>query len=432
MININFRTKTKNATTGYIEATIRVNGQRKRISTGISVPVKYWDQSNQKLKRNGEIDHVMVNRNVEGFKDRLQHIYMDIEFNEGSVTAESFIDAYKKSITKKKPSDFMSYLSEYWQTLRDKKQKNWKSYRTTYNIMVRFVHDTKYPISWQTVDLTFYNEYIAWFYDQKYYSKKNTTGKSYSKNYLGAQIKNIKAIMTNAWEEELHTNVKYKYKGFKKQQEKIYNIYYDMDELERMHKYHFEENRLEQTKDRFLIGCFTGLRFADLSRLGESNIRDGFIIQDTSKTNDQVTIPIHWIVRDILIKYNGKFPADLSNQKMNLYLKEATRIMGFNQMITKYRTEGGEKERRIYPKYQLTTTHTMRRSLASNMYLSGIPLEDIMPITGHKKPTQLLDYIKVEGLRRAQKLETHPFYNEPTSTEDSSCDDKPTPVLQVS
>ena len=161
--------------------------------------------------------------------------------------------------------------------------------------------------------------------------------------------------MTKAYENELHTSQKYKVKGFKKQQEKVYNVYYDIEELETIHAYHFKEKRLEQTKDRFLVGCFTGLRFTDLSSLGKSNIDNGFIIQDTSKTD-----------------------------------------------------------------IQLTTTHTMRRSLASNMYLCGIRLEDIMPITGHKSAAQLLEYIKVEGLRRAQELSKSSFFQRKTDKETTS------------
>ena len=114
------------------------------------------------------------------------------------------------------------------------------------------------------------------------------------------------------------------------------------------------------------------------------------------------------------MKYEGGFPNDVTNQIMNRYLKEAMKEVGFNEMISQYRTEGGERVKHVYPKWKLTTTHTMRRSLASNMYLAGIPLEDIMPITGHTKATQLLEYIKVEGLRRAQKMEKSPFFQRPT------------------
>lgn len=62
----------------------------------------------------------------------------------------------------------------------------------------------------------------------------------------------------------------------------------------------------------------------------------------------------------------------------------------------------------------------MRRSLASNMYLEGIRLEDIMPITGHKNAAQLLEYIKVEGLRRAQELSKSSFFQRKTDKETTS------------
>jgi len=51
----------------------------------------------------------------------------------------------------------------------------------------------------------------------------------------------------------------------------------------------------------------------------------------------------------------------------------------------------------FYPKYELITTHTCRRSFASNLY-GKIETALIMRMTGHKSQKQLLEYIGMADL----------------------------------
>ena len=48
----------------------------------------------------------------------------------------------------------------------------------------------------------------------------------------------------------------------------------------------------------------------------------------------------------------------------------------------------------LYPKYELITSHTCRRSFASNWY-GKLPNSAIMAATGHSKEEDFLRYIKV-------------------------------------
>jgi integrase len=62
-------------------------------------------------------------------------------------------------------------------------------------------------------------------------------------------------------------------------------------------------------------------------------------------------------------------------------------------------------------KWLVIRTHTARRSFATNAYLSGIPMRDIMQITGHHTTESFLRYIRVTKLETAQKLKDHPFFS---------------------
>ncbi len=57
--------------------------------------------------------------------------------------------------------------------------------------------------------------------------------------------------------------------------------------------------------------------------------------------------------------------------------------------------------------YNCVTSHTARRSFATNLYLDGYPIIEIMKITGHKTEKAFLKYIKVSKLDAAKRLNTY-------------------------
>ena len=56
------------------------------------------------------------------------------------------------------------------------------------------------------------------------------------------------------------------------------------------------------------------------------------------------------------------------------------------------------------PKYELISSHTGRRSFATNMYKRGLPTLMIMSITGHNTEISFLKYIKVRQQEHAQMM----------------------------
>ena len=64
-----------------------------------------------------------------------------------------------------------------------------------------------------------------------------------------------------------------------------------------------------------------------------------------------------------------------------------------------------------YKKYELVSTHTARRSGATNMYIAVIPTLAIMKITGHKTEKAFLKYIKISEEENAEMLAKHCFFN---------------------
>ncbi|NVN97052.1 tyrosine-type recombinase/integrase, partial [Candidatus Nomurabacteria bacterium] len=75
--------------------------------------------------------------------------------------------------------------------------------------------------------------------------------------------------------------------------------------------------------------------------------------------------------------------------------------------------EGGLRVTRSSPKFNLISTHTARRSGATNMYLAGIPTLSIMKITGHRTEKAFMRYIQMTEEDNAIKLMESSFFKKP-------------------
>jgi len=208
----------------------------------------------------------------------------------------------------------------------------------------------------------------------------------------------------------------FRHPDFKKTSEEVVNIYLNDEELQTLFDYDFSNNpRLDRTRDLFLIGCYTGLRFSDFSHLTPDNItHDGRILTVfTQKTGVQVSIPINPQLQAILNKYGGVPPRAISNQRMNDYLKEIGQLIELTDSVQIAKTVGGLKVKKTFEKWQKLCTHTARRSVATNAYLAGISTIDIMRITSHKTESSFLKYIKITGEETAQRLLEHDHFRKP-------------------
>jgi integrase len=131
----------------------------------------------------------------------------------------------------------------------------------------------------------------------------------------------------------------------------------------------------------------------------------------TQKTGVIVVIPLHRYVKEIIDKYEGVPPQNISNQKMNGYLKELGQEAKIKDGTLISLTKGGNRQSIVHEKWKLITTHTARRSFASNAYLAGVPAISLMKITGHHTEKSFLKYIKISQEDNANKLINHPFFN---------------------
>ena len=124
---------------------------------------------------------------------------------------------------------------------------------------------------------------------------------------------------------------------FKFHKDKVEKEPLTLEEVRRIRTVKLGSRRIENIRDLFILQCYTGLAFRDMSCFSEKDIKidkDGkeWIVKERIKTGITALIPILPVVKEILVKYNYHLPT-LTNQKYNSYLKEIQDICGIKKTL---------------------------------------------------------------------------------------------------
>ena len=267
------------------------------------------------------------------------------------------------------------------------------SYQKNLNGFYVFEKEMNHNYSFADIDKSFYDLYVGYMMKQ---------GKM--PNTIGEAIKNLKALMQRSFEEGLHSNQAYH--SFVKPEQEVDNVYLTESEIETLYNYQFTQSSkmLEKYRDIFLVGCYSGLRWEDYKGIKKDNFTyspkgNKVLVVRAAKTGIRVVIPFIWRhLEDIFEKYEYNLP-HVSEQKFNKYIKMACLAAGIKDKVII--TSGKYARKEPYEKWELVSSHTARRSACTNMFLRGIPTIAIMKISGHKKESTFMKYIKVSAEENA-------------------------------
>jgi len=381
------------------------NNKRLKYSTGEKINPDYWNFENQKAKETKKFpEYPEFNSRLKSLESKANTAYRRL-LNDG---LEPTNELLKKELDKtirfaeSQKVDLFNFIDKYIEESKSLKAKGTiKAYNTTLAKLKDYRNSIRKDFSFEDIDLEFYNSFVSYLMEA-----------NYSQNTIGKHIKILKTFLNEATDRGINKTIEYKKRKFKRPVEEPDKIYLSVEELERIYNLDLKNDKqLEGVRDLFIIGCFTGLRFLDLSELKKENIIDGNKIKiKTNKTNEIVIIPLHRYVREIIRKYNGEIPKALSNPKMNLNLKHLGTLAKINDLAEVSITKGGKLVKNTVKKSSLICTHTARRSFATNLYLKGIPSITIMKITGHQTEKSFLRYISISQEENANKLLDHPFF----------------------
>lgn len=286
---------------------------------------------------------------------------------------------------------------------KDGSIKNFKTFQAQLN---EYQKKRKLVLDFDGITTEFYNDFVNFL-----------NSKDYRKNTIGKHIARLKVIMREAMEETtpLHHNDVFKNKTFKAYQIDTEEIYLTMEELNTIQKLNLSKKpHLELYRDIFLIGCHIAQRVSDYNALKPHNVikldngkKALRIIQ--KKTGNEAIIPIKKDLDLILKKYNYE-PPKVMEQNLNDAIKDICEIAEIDERIEVKEIIGGKEVRTIKRKFEMVSSHTARRTGATNMYLAGIDTIDIMKITGHTKESTFLKYIRVTKQQAANRMAENAYF----------------------
>ena len=234
--------------------------------------------------------------------------------------------------------------------------------------------------------------------------------KKFSSNTIGELVSGVKVLLRKA--KEKGYTIANDLGDFTKTKEESISVVLSEDEIERLIAFDFSnDKRLENARDLMILGLWTGLRVSDVMALPVIDPDSKFIEVEPQKTRNtsgiKVVIPLHHHIKDMIRKRG--MPTPLNNSYFNKFVKDVCRIVGFNDDVegTLMNPKTRRKERGVFKKWQLISSHTCRRSFATNLYLMNFPTLSIMKITGHTTEASFLKYIKVTPKEHAEKLLAH-------------------------
>lgn len=181
-------------------------------------------------------------------------------------------------------------------------------------------------------------------------------------------------------------------------------IYLSEKEVARIYYATGLTKKQEEIKDIFIVGCMTGQRYSDYSRLSKDNIVGDTIHVLQKKTKNKAVIPLTGYVKDIFDKYNGQLPAPRCIQYFNKAIKEICRIIGLTDMVVYEEERAGEIVMVRRPRYEMISSHTARRTFATNMIRNNISTSKIRKCTGHKSTACFDRYDRMTLIDNARSL----------------------------
>ena len=426
---------------GSVYARVRSNGQNKKYAIGFTIKTKEWERY-RSLQYTASALMTSVGIKYGQFASILAQIKMNLEENFDANTAQSVIRSIKATVvngegfnviesnTKNKIllADFIAKLIEEYKSGKRLKAERTEKVSSGYikgmnnvkNDIVNFETSHRKKIYLDNVTMDFQRDLVKWYKD-----------KGILPNTINTRIARLRVVMRIAYEEKKTQCNDFRCAEFVPKQVEVDEIFltpdliqqmldFDLSSIEKIKEHQdnvkFSKKRLKELKtinlervkhlqysrDIFMIGCMTGQRISDYSRINQNMITeiDGieFIYLTQKKTKKKVFIPLDKRVTQILDKYNGTLPIQ-NFESMNANLRYIAELLHWTWKpnIDESRM-GGKKGNRFC---DMLSSHTARRSFATNAYAAGVPLSSIMAITGHSSEKTLRRYLKLHAEEKA-------------------------------
>lgn len=374
--------KVNNDGTMPIYARITVNGKRVDMAVKRTIDPANWNPGKGMAKGNRE-QMAKLNNYLEELRSLIVECYQELKLQRKTITAQLI----KNRITPGYDDEHtLAKMIAYHHKMQIDilAEGTMKNYYTTERYLLKFMqeHYNRKDLYMSELNYDFILNFELFL---RKIGKKDKL-KPLNNNGIMKHLERLRKIVTMAvtmgWIE------KDPFANYKRRLDSVHRQYLTRDELARIENLELTVEPLIKARDLFVFSCYTGLSYIDVMQLGPKAIEKGldgrdWIVAYRQKTTTGVKIPLLSRARQLVQKYIGRpdIVADdsvlpkMTNQRVNLYLKEIARLCKINKPLT---------------------FHIARHTFATAITLSnGVPMESVSKMLGHTKLSTTQIYAKV-------------------------------------
>jgi len=392
----------------YFTSFFKNEGKSFIYSTGERIHPNQWDfKDKQPINLHGRDSEAKNRKSIKNVLSKYSNKFIEVVNRYKTINDEltreklkdEFNVEFKNSISR--ANDFFSVYDAFLSVKRDDQsdsansESTIKRYEYNKTLLELFVEKSGYNLRLNTINKDFYNSFIKFCVELK----------KHSANTLARNIGLFKTFMIWAYKNNYTYDNQFKeFKNIKRFATD--EIALTLDQVKEIYVFDLKENeKLIKIRDLFVMGCSTGLRFGNYSKIKKSDIRDGFInVIDVKDKNKSLSIPLNKFSTEILEKYDYQLP-QISNQKFNDYVKDLFKLMEYTEVIKKTMRYGNEIVETTAPVYKRISSHTARRTFITVMKNKNVPDKVIMSYTGHKSLPNFIMYYKPNEEQRINFME---------------------------
>lgn len=268
--------------------------------------------------------------------------------------------------------DFQEFMRNQQPFVR---YNTWRKYRSTYNLLFSFGQESNLKLDILTFDRKTYEQFLSYLI--------------FKKDLLNNSVAKHVGVLKTFFK-RMYPDYDYKYMKFSEYTPDV--IALNEDELNDIRLTPFPAGYKKKTRDLFLFLASTGMRYSDSQRYQPGWVEDGLIGYNAIKTNSKAHVPLFNSAKAILEEYGG-YPPKISNQKFNDYIKLVLKDCGINRPVILRDRQGRNVIEKICPLYEVATSHLGRKTFTSILLEKGIPIQDVMSMTGHQDYRSMRPYI---------------------------------------
>ena len=340
--------------------------------TSVDIPTNIYCESRQ--FSGGYVNS--LHPKFDGLNAMLNQIILDIQATEIeafrhdiNMTVQRLYSMYVEALSVSVPlTEFAENVLKYSSTRKDVT-------KTRYRDVLKNIDEFSPNVALEDIDLQWLKKYEHWM-----------MAKGNSESTAMSRMKVIRTLFNEAIKRDLLKPWQTPFRLYTIPETRYRTDVLRFAEMEELLVYKFDDPKLRRARDFFMLGCYTGLRWADLIRVNSDDIREvgdeTWLTIKTQKTGILVQIPLTIIfygrAMNILKKY--KRIEDLTGYKFN-----STFNRQLHDLLSICKVGGS----------QHITIHTARRSCITGLADFGVNVYTIQRVAGHARLSTTQKYIQL-------------------------------------